>query len=95
MLKLGHGTGLAWEDGQWEGSWAAIKRVWASKWNERAVLSLRRARLSHSTLEMAVLCQAVVPAQYAFVAHTTNPMTGQGRPLGACRTKLHLQDTDS
>ena len=76
-------TGLVWEEGQWEGSWAAIKRVWASKWNERAVLSLRRAGLSHGALQMAVLCQAVVPARYAFVAHTTNPMTGRARqPAG-------------
>lgn len=40
------------------------------------MLSLRRAELSHSALQMAVLCQEVVPAQYAFVAHTTNPTTG-------------------
>lgn len=50
--------------------------MWASKWNERAVLSLRRAGLSHAALQMAVLCQEVVPAAYAFVAHTRHPTTG-------------------
>ena len=77
LISLVTMVGLAWEEGQWGGSWAAIKQVWASKWNERAVLSLRRAKLSHSALQMAVLCQEVVPAQYAFVAHTTNPTTGE------------------
>lgn len=69
-------AGMAWAEGQWEGTWAAVKAVWASKWNERAVLSLRRAGLSHAALQMAVLCQEVVPAAYAFVAHTIHPTTG-------------------
>ena len=68
--------GIAWSGAQWEGAWAAIKRVWASKWNERAVLSLRRAGLPHAALQVAVLCQEVVPAPYAFVAHPTNPLPG-------------------
>ncbi|BDA43844.1 Alpha-glucan water dikinase, chloroplastic at C-terminar half [Coccomyxa sp. Obi] len=73
--------GIAWADGQWEGAWEAIKAVWASKWNERAVLSLRRAGLSHAALQMAVLCQEVVPAAYAFVAHTTHPTTGNSEEM--------------
>ena len=93
LHSMGMSAGLAWEDGQWEGSWAAIKRVWASKWNERAVLSLRRAGLSHSALQMAVLCQAVVPAQYAFVSHTTNPMTGEACYL-MCAALNCVVDTD-
>ena len=56
--------------------WLAIKAVWASKWNSRAVSSLRKAGLQHQHLQMAVLCQPVIAAQYAFVAHTTNPVTG-------------------
>lgn len=70
---------MAWAEGQWEGAWAAVKAVWASKWNERAVLSLRRAGLSPTALQMAVLCQEVVPAAYSFVAHTTHPTTGAPR----------------
>ena len=61
----------------WGQLWAAIKAVWASKWNERAVLGLRKAGLDHGQLQMAVLLQAVLPAQHAFVAHTVHPTTGE------------------
>ena len=94
LISLVTMVGLAWEEGQWGGSWAAIKQVWASKWNERAVLSLRRAELSHSALQMAVLCQEVVPAQYAFVAHTTNPTTGE-RLVNMCTSWQTLHDSRS
>ena len=56
-------------------AWAAITGVWASKYNERAVLSCRKAGLTHEDVSMAVLCQPVVQARYAFVLHTTNPQT--------------------
>ena len=54
------------------------------------MLSLRRAGLSHGALQMAVLCQEVVPAQYAFVAHTTNPTTGVGAHTYVLICLLHL-----
>jgi alpha-glucan,water dikinase len=60
----------------WEQSWTAIRRVWASKWNERAYLSRRARGIPHASLLMAVLIQEVVAAEYAFVIHTRNPMTG-------------------
>jgi alpha-glucan,water dikinase len=63
-------------DGAAAQAWAAITGVWASKYNERAVLSCRKAGLSHENVSMAVLCQPVVQSQYAFVLHTTNPQTG-------------------
>eukprot|EP00898_Chlorokybus_atmophyticus_P008483 jgi/Chlat1/8636/Chrsp86S08014 len=53
----------------------AIKGVWASKWNDRAVMSCAKAGISHDDLTMAVLVQEIVPAEYAFVVHTTNPQT--------------------
>eukprot|EP00250_Pteridium_aquilinum_P019663 c24519_g4_i1 orf=33-4475(-) len=58
---------------RWEQAWTAIKKVWASKWNERAYISTRKARIDHSDLCMAVLVQEIVRADYAFVIHTTNP----------------------
>jgi len=61
---------------QWDESWTAIKRVWASKWNERAYLSRRALGIGHGELTMAVLIQEVVSADYAFVIHTANPITG-------------------
>jgi alpha-glucan, water dikinase len=60
----------------WEQTWHAIRRVWASKWNERAYLSRRARGVSHANLHMAVLIQQVVPAEYAYVIHTVNPLTG-------------------
>jgi len=60
----------------WEQTWHAIRRVWASKWNDRAYLSRRARGIPHESLFMAVLIQEVVPAEYAFVIHTANPVTG-------------------
>ncbi|KAI5078481.1 hypothetical protein GOP47_0006152 [Adiantum capillus-veneris] len=58
---------------RWEQAWTAIKKVWASKWNERAYFSTRKAKIDHNDLSMAVLVQEIVRADYAFVIHTTNP----------------------
>jgi len=58
---------------QGQKAWKTILGVWASKYNERAVLSCKKASLKHADLSMAVLCQPVVRARYAFVLHTVNP----------------------
>ncbi|KAF6174807.1 hypothetical protein GIB67_042876 [Kingdonia uniflora] len=58
---------------RWEQAWIAIKKVWASKWNERAYFSTRKVKLDHDGLCMAVLVQEIINADYAFVIHTTNP----------------------
>ncbi|HEY7156101.1 MAG TPA: PEP/pyruvate-binding domain-containing protein, partial [Gemmataceae bacterium] len=60
----------------WEQAWRSVCRVWASKWNDRAYLSRRARGIPHDSLQMAVLIQEVVPAEYAFVIHTANPLTG-------------------
>jgi alpha-glucan,water dikinase len=60
----------------WPQTWHAICRVWASKWNDRAYLSRRARGIPHDSLLMAVLIQEVVPAEYAFVIHTANPISG-------------------
>jgi alpha-glucan,water dikinase len=67
----------------WEQTWYAIRRVWASKWNERAYLSRRARGIPHDSLQMAVLIQQVVPADYAFVIHTVNPLTGSREEIFA------------
>jgi hypothetical protein len=54
---------------------ARAQGVWASKYNARALLSMRKAGLDFRDLRMAVLVQRVVPAAYAFVIHTRNPAT--------------------
>ena len=67
----------------WEQAWRGIRRVWASKWNDRAYLSRRARGVPHEDLRMAVLIQQVVPADYAFVIHTANPFTGDPAELYA------------
>jgi alpha-glucan,water dikinase len=63
--------------GNWDDAWNSIKRVWASKWNERAYLSRTTLGIAHEDLFMAVLIQQVVEADYSYVIHTVNPFTGK------------------
>ncbi len=51
----------------------AIKKVWASKFNERAFISVSKVGITLSDIHMAVLCQKIIPSEYAFVIHTKNP----------------------
>ncbi|EOY00563.1 Pyruvate phosphate dikinase, PEP/pyruvate binding domain isoform 1 [Theobroma cacao] len=80
-------SGMPWPgdegDIRWEQAWTAIKRVWASKWNERAYSSTRKVKLDHDYLCMAVLVQEVINADYAFVIHTTNPSSGDSSEIYA------------
>jgi alpha-glucan,water dikinase len=75
-------SGIAWPD-NWSDAWMCIKRVWASKWNERAYVSRNLRGIPHEGLFMAVLIQQVVKAEYAFVIHTTNPFTSDTNELYA------------
>ena len=61
---------------EWELAFNAMRSVWASQFNELALVSMRRVGLPRDALRMAVLVQRVVPAAYAFVIHTRNPATG-------------------
>jgi alpha-glucan,water dikinase len=81
LLGAWQGAGLA--PVSWNRAWQAIRRVWASTWNERAYLSRRAHGISHDRLRMAVLIQQVVEADYAFVIHTANPLTGNRGELYA------------
>ncbi|KAL3819264.1 hypothetical protein ACJIZ3_005169 [Penstemon smallii] len=80
-------SGMPWpgDEGaqRWEQAWVAIKKVWASKWNERAYFSTRKVKLNHDNLCMAVLVQEIVNADYAFVIHTTNPSSGDSSEIYA------------
>jgi alpha-glucan,water dikinase len=66
---------------QGQKAWKTILNVWASKYNERAVLSCKKASLNHADLSMAVLCQPVVRARYAFVLHTVNPQNNDANEI--------------
>jgi alpha-glucan,water dikinase len=59
-----------------EKAWECIKRVWASKWNERAYWNRRASGIPHDSLLMAVLIQEMVPAEYAYIIHTVHPFSG-------------------
>ncbi|XP_038994051.1 alpha-glucan water dikinase, chloroplastic-like [Hibiscus syriacus] len=78
-------SGMPWpgdeSEQRWEQAWTAIKKVWASKWNERAYFSTRKVKLDHDYLCMAVLVQEVINADYAFVIHTTNPSSGDSSEI--------------
>jgi len=75
LHEMMEAAGLAWP-ANWDDAWMCIKRVWSSKWNERAYLSRIARGISHKDLFMAVLIQEVVEADYSFVIHTVNPFTG-------------------
>ncbi|XP_027348742.1 alpha-glucan water dikinase, chloroplastic [Abrus precatorius] len=80
-------SGMPWpgDEGvqRWEQAWTAIKKVWGSKWNERAYFSTKKVKLDHDYLSMAVLVQEVINADYAFVIHTTNPSSGDSSEIYA------------
>ncbi|EEF34459.1 alpha-glucan water dikinase, chloroplastic [Ricinus communis] len=80
-------SGMPWpgDEGEqrWQQAWMAIKKVWASKWNERAYFSTRKVKLDHDYLCMAVLVQEIINADYAFVIHTTNPSSGDSSEIYA------------
>ncbi|CAA0819704.1 Alpha-glucan water dikinase 1- chloroplastic [Striga hermonthica] len=80
-------SGMPWpgDEGEtrWAQAWMAIKKVWASKWNDRAYFSTRKVKLDHDYLSMAVLVQEIINADYAFVIHTTNPSSGNSSEIYA------------
>jgi alpha-glucan,water dikinase len=82
LRRVMEDAGLGWPE-DWDNAWMCIKRVWASKWNERAYLSRKARGIPHEDLFMAVLIQQVVEAEYAFVIHTVNPFTGNRDELYA------------
>ena len=60
----------------WSVAAKRIKQVWASKWNDRAFFSRQARGFPHDAVQMAVLIQGVVEAEFAFVIHTVNPFSG-------------------
>ena len=75
-------VGLTWPS-DWSATSNRIKQVWASKWNDRAYFSRQARRWPHEAVQMAVLIQEVVEAEYAFVIHTVNPFNGNREELYA------------
>jgi rifampicin phosphotransferase len=55
---------------------AAIPKCWASLWTERAWDYREQNRFDHLSADMAVIVQALVPADAAGVIFTADPVTG-------------------
>lgn len=51
----------------------AICAVWLSLCTERAWQSRTQSGISHASVCMAILVQEMLPADYAFIVHTSNP----------------------
>lgn len=68
----------------------AVRRCWASLWSDRAIAYRRRIGMDAPDVRIAVAVQAMVPAEWAGVAFTADPVTGRrdrvwvdaGRGLG-------------
>ncbi|HAK95191.1 MAG TPA: hypothetical protein DCM87_09365 [Planctomycetes bacterium] len=54
----------------------AVKKVWASLWSERAAAYRARSGIAPGAAAMAVIVQRLVPAEWAGVAFTADPVTG-------------------
>jgi phosphoenolpyruvate synthase/pyruvate phosphate dikinase len=59
----------------------AILKCWASLWTPRAFFYRQRNSIDHLKVEMAVLVQAIVRADYAGVIFTVNPVSGRADQL--------------
>ena len=55
-------------------AWLTIKKVWASKYNERAYSNLIKVGIPLTSIKMSVLCQKVIQGDFSFVLHTINPI---------------------
>ncbi len=55
---------------------AAVKRCWASLWTARAIGYRARQGIAPDEVALAVVVQALVPAEAAGVLFTANPLTG-------------------
>ena len=68
---------------EFNSAFTAIKSVWASKYNERAYIATSKVGISLKDIRMAVLCQKIIPAEYAYVIHTKNPSNNNSEEVFA------------
>ena len=71
------------KESEFEQAFTSIKRVWASKYNERVYIATSKVGISLEQIKMSVLCQKIIPSEYAYVIHTKNPMTNNKNELFA------------
>ncbi|MFH0925254.1 MAG: PEP/pyruvate-binding domain-containing protein [bacterium] len=51
-----------------------LKKVWASKWTERATSNRLASNIDHEDVYLSVIIQQLISTDYAFVVHTCNPI---------------------
>ena len=61
------------KESEFKEAFNAIKSVWASKFNERLYIATSKVGITLYDIKMSVLCQKIIPAEYAYVIHTKNP----------------------
>ena len=71
------------QESEFEQAFNAIKSVWSSKFNERVYIATSKVGISLEQIKMSVLCQKIIPAEYAYVIHTKNPMTNNKNEIFA------------
>ena len=59
---------------EFNSAFSSIKEVWASKFNERVYIATNKVGINLDKIKMSVLVQKIIPAEYAFVIHTKNPI---------------------
>jgi rifampicin phosphotransferase len=59
----------------------AVRRCWASLWNDRAVAYRADQRFDHHAVRLAVVVQRMAPAEVAGVLFTADPVTGRRRRI--------------
>ncbi len=64
----------------------AIRYVWATPWNSRAIYYRHRKKIAPHQVTMAVVIQPMINAEAAGVMFTANPLTG-------ARDEIHLDAT--
>ncbi len=82
LQRIMQGEGLP-VPADWQLAANRINQVWSSQWNDRAYFSRQARGFPHDAVQMAVLIQEVVEAEYAFVLHTVNPINGNRDELYA------------
>ena len=71
------------KENEFDLSFLSIKKVWASKYNERVYIAISKIGYSIDEIKMSILCQKIIPAEYSFVIHTKNPLTNNTNELFA------------
>ncbi|GAB0491063.1 hypothetical protein MMPV_002310 [Pyropia vietnamensis] len=69
----------------------AVRRVWGSLWSGRAASSRATAGVAHGSAAMAVLVQAMVPAEVSFIGFSRNPVTAASAGAAGAPAEAYLE----